>query len=260
MITGLADLIHELDAAEGPDRQLDLKIAVASGDIVCNDGGRSGWLRFSFGGTPDHRGRLVFMEGAKDSVFVPPPAVSLATGSIDAALALLSKMAPGWVVDHAGDDALGDVGAMRVMGHTVELTDGRTMVQGQAPTRALAYAIAVLKAASHVRIERALAVASAMRNAAPSFNEGVIGDVTAALVNFTQAFAMPEIENDDGTAILRWSMGRDIFTLTFMGQGSVTGFVSDGEDVPAWKVETANVAELLEKMNWGRASNVTLAE
>jgi hypothetical protein len=76
-------------------------------------------------------------------------------------------------------------------------------------------------------------------------------------VNFTQDFAMPEIENDDGTAIIRWAKGRNTFTLTFMGQGSVTGFVSDGEEVPAWKVETANAAELLEKLSWGRVAQLS---
>lgn len=70
------------------------------------------------------------------------------TGSVDAALALVERLLPGWMVEHIGADAVGAPMAMKTIGWTVELGSGHHLAldgpQGQAATLPIAILAALL--------------------------------------------------------------------------------------------------------------------
>jgi hypothetical protein len=102
-------LLKRVKAATGPDRELD--------DAICF---ALGWL-----GAPN------------------------LTESLEATIALVEEVLPGWVISHIGADAAGRPGALRIMGWTAELSNGGTTVQGQSGDPVLALLIAALTALEH---------------------------------------------------------------------------------------------------------------
>jgi len=68
------------------------------------------------------------------------------TKSVDAAIALVERVLPGWYVDHIGADAIGTQNTMRTIGWTAELRRGGALAQGQATTLPVALVLAALKA------------------------------------------------------------------------------------------------------------------
>jgi len=85
---------------------------------------------------------------------------------------------------------------------------------------------------------------------APS--HGVIKDFQAASIAFPPLVSLPEIEvdPDDGSVVLRWitAEGKETFSLTFVGNGSVTGyFSSDTSAEPAWSAMVTEARKLATK-------------
>jgi hypothetical protein len=160
------------------------------------------------------------------------------TSSIDDALAL-ELLAPGWCLAHAGDNAIGVAGSLRAFGHTVEYTNGVDTVQGDAPTKPLAYCLAIMKAylvewsAAEKKVQELIAGGEA--------SESVRSDILNVVSNIVAPFDTPEaeIDQDDGTIILRWSRERHgSFSLTFVGKGSVSGYLLNPEKPgKAWKLD-----------------------
>lgn len=109
-MSDLAELLVRVKAATGPDREIDRAIE-----------------------------RL---EHGPDVI----PFTPAYTASIDAALALVERVLPGWFVDHMGADVAGSIGDMKTFGWMVEISDGMTGYQGQAPILPLAILLALIQA------------------------------------------------------------------------------------------------------------------
>jgi hypothetical protein len=64
-----------------------------------------------------------------------------------------------------------------------------------------------------------------------------IADVAALLPDEIE-IPETEVDEDDGTVVLRWLSGdmRSSFSLTFMGLGSVAGYLSSDRHDPAWRI------------------------
>jgi hypothetical protein len=86
---------------------------------------------------------------------------------------------------------------------------------------------------------------------APS--ESVLKDVQTAAVALPHTLRKPEVEvdPDDGAVVLRW-LGENgqTFSLTFVGNGFVTGFLSsDNDKLPAWSNRVDDAIRLLLKIS-----------
>ncbi len=87
---------------------------------------------------------------------------------------------------------------------------------------------------------------------APSAN--VLRDiqlVSSSLPSFTRT-PEAEVDPDDGSVVLRWIDGdaSRSFTLTFVGQGGVTGFYSaDDSSTPAWRLKASDSIRLAIKFS-----------
>jgi hypothetical protein len=158
------------------------------------------------------------------------------TSSLDGAL-VLATLAPGWFIEHAGDNARGEPGNMKVFGHTVEYSNGIETVQGDAPTKPLAYCLAILKAHLHSWEASEKAVLGLL-DGDDRVSDAIKDDVQAAITNIVMPFRMPEVEidEDDLSIILRWIGDNETFSLTFLGKGFVAGCLSKDSGVtPAWR-------------------------
>lgn len=178
------------------------------------------------------------------------------TGSIDTALEL-ALLTPGWHIEHAGDNAVGEIGNLRVFGHTVEYSNGIETVQGDAPTKPLAYCLAIMKAylaeweAAEKRVVDLLASDDRVSDA-------VRHDVAAVLQAIATPFDLPEaeIDEDDHSIILRWTRSDCSFSLTFLGQGHVGGYLAHPRyKQPAFRHEVGDFAGL-----WARLSRHDIAD
>ncbi|MCV9963966.1 hypothetical protein OIU34_18980 [Pararhizobium sp. BT-229] len=179
------------------------------------------------------------------------------TRSIDAALDL-ALLAPGWYIEHAGDNAGGEVGNLRVFGHTVEYSNGVETVQGDAPTKPLAYCLAIMKAylaeweAAEKRVVDMLA-------ADDRVSASVRADVVAVISNIVAPFELPEaeIDEDDHSIILRWTRDERSLSLTFLGQGFVGGYLIHPTDKkPAFRHEVSDSAWLRARLSRELVSNL----
>lgn len=163
MTPTLSDLLERVKSASGPDRQLDCRL------MCLVEGWR--FIRLSDGNDfapayrdvepgPQHQGRGGRVLKGTMLYFNPQPGPDANhyqqwtsgftpyTASVDAALALVERLLPGWIVDEMGHDCVGTPGAMKIIGWTVELSDGGrvNLHQGQAPTAPLAILAALLTA------------------------------------------------------------------------------------------------------------------
>lgn len=146
-MTAHAELITRLEAATGPDREIDLDIAVG---LKIAPGGEK-WERrngrYDQGGSPHLRENRAPDPGPWPTFSAQPY-----TASVDAALALLERVLPGW----AGMVSFGpsemqraDVwGPVKEIGEAEDGTpvEMRDDGDGEAPTPAIALCIAVLRA------------------------------------------------------------------------------------------------------------------
>ncbi|NTF17855.1 hypothetical protein G6L37_05530 [Agrobacterium rubi] len=69
--------------------------------------------------------------------------------------------------------------------------------------------------------------------------DAVLEDIAAVAALLPNHSLIPETEvDDDGTAVLRWfsSDMRQSFSLTFLGLGSVGGYLSTDRRDPAWRL------------------------
>lgn len=95
----LERLLERVEEANGPDRELDARIAVAFGDIEM----RTGKHGIAFFHAPVQPGDWAFLSGCtrgEDEAFVSLGSCSSTeeyTASVDAALALVERELPGWV-------------------------------------------------------------------------------------------------------------------------------------------------------------------
>jgi hypothetical protein len=170
--------------------------------------------------------------------------------SLDAALEM-SVVAPGWYIEHAGDNAMGEVGNLRVFGHTVELSNGIKTVQGDAPTKPLAYCLAFLKAYQS-DWEAAEGRLNAMLAADTRVSSAVMSDITAVISNVVVPFPLPEaeIDEDDHSVILRWTLDERSVSLTFLGHGFVTGYLIDPLNKgPSFRCEVRDSSRIGSKLN-----------
>jgi hypothetical protein len=157
--------------------------------------------------------------------------------SVDACLELAQEYLPGWYIDHAGDNALGKIGELRVIGHTVEYANGRHRVQGDAPTKPVAYLLAILKAILIARQDYVSEIAGEFR-ADARVPDTTVDQVSSVLSVITAAAATPEmdIDEDDLGIVLRWLHGDGSFSLTFFGKGEVIGhLIHPGVNTGAWR-------------------------
>jgi hypothetical protein len=163
------------------------------------------------------------------------------TGSLDAAFSL-AQLVPGWYIEHAGDNAVGKAGNFTVVGHTVEYSNGVETVQGDAPTKPLAYCLAIMKAylAEWVAAEKRVMEMLAKDNRVTA---SVKADVAAVISNIVTPFELPEaeIDEDDNSIILRWTRNDRSFSLTFLGQGFVGGcLIHPTQKKPAFRHEASD--------------------
>nr|WP_250808177.1 hypothetical protein [Neorhizobium tomejilense] len=218
MTKEIADLIATLEEANGPDAAADQSIIKALGSLV---------LKY--------------------------------TSSVDACLYLAEDQLPGWYIDHAGDNAIGSAGSLRAFGHTVEYANEIDRVQGDAPTKPLAYVLAVLKGIQSDRKQRRSAVISALEED-KRVSRAIIEQVTAVIELIGGPFEAPEIEidEDDHSIVLRWlSGGNSSFSLTFLGEGHVGGYLIHPERAaPAWRVSCVDTAFLQGQLNSGFVQDV----
>lgn len=172
------------------------------------------------------------------------------SGSLDAALEL-TILAPGWYIEHAGDNAMGEAGNLRVFGHTVELSNEIEAVQGDAPTRPLAYCLAIMKAylAEWEAAERRIID---MLAADDRVSPAIIADVTTVISNIVAPFSVPEaeIDEDDHSIVLRWAQDGCSFSLSFFGQGFVCGYlIHPNAGGPAFRHDAGDSPWLKEVLN-----------
>lgn len=132
-MTDLKELIAKCERATGGDRELDHWVQAS---LVCE--------HFGHYETPD-----AWVAAAVEFRWATPRY----TTSIDAALALLERVLPGWIVESMSQEAAGTIGALKAFGWCVEITDGSHAMnwkagspQGRAPTLPLAIILATLKA------------------------------------------------------------------------------------------------------------------
>lgn len=126
----MLDLIARLEAASGPDRELDHLIAEATFPLLADyvrKPTRYGW----WSDAPKVAG-----------AYSIAPADEY-TSSIDAALMLVPE---GWLLENISDQAAGTVGAMKAIGAFAEVCDGDRVEKTFGATRAIAVCIAALKA------------------------------------------------------------------------------------------------------------------
>ena len=228
-------IIDTAERLEGPDRRLDLEIALQAGHVVRRvmDGADS-YFRFDGDGDPEE---YPFMEAPAGQLPDPGNACRRYTGSWAVAMLLANQATSGWYLEHAGDNAVGDPGLMRVTGHCVEYSDGADKVGGDAPTKALAYCLAALKVMRHKG--RAFTDTVLGRLVEAEIRDAVRKDVETVLGHFNYGPVPPEIEvdEDDGSVVLRWERGRDTsFSMTFLGEGNVGGvLLQPGYPGRGWK-------------------------
>ena len=174
--------------------------------------------------------------------------------SVDACLELFDTLLDGWYVAHAGDDASGLAGNMETFGHTVELSNETLTVQGCAPTRPLAWCLAVLKGYAADRAGRRSSVVERLRSES-GVSEVIAEQVSAVLENVRSPFSPPDIEldDDDGSVVLRWLKGADCsFSLTFLGNGYVGGYlIHPKSKAGAWRCETSDNGALRDQLSRG---------
>lgn len=180
------------------------------------------------------------------------------TASLDASLEL-TALAPGWYIEHAGDNAMGEAGNLRVFGHTVELSNEIEKVQGDAPTRPLAYCLALMKAylAEWEAAERRIID---MLSADDRVSPEIIADVTAVISNIVAPLSLPEaeIDEDDHSIVLRWLRDGNSFSLTFFGKGFVSGYLIHPTDGgPAFRHEVGDSTWLKAVLNREAVCRVT---
>jgi hypothetical protein len=256
-------IIDKLEAIEEPSRHLDLEIAVEIGFMVYFE--EDGIGSYFYADEPHPKSAA--MSGRADTPFIPGNGCPAYTASVDAALSILDRVLPGWMIEHAGDNAVGAPGRLKVFGHTVDLTDERSAVQGDSPVRAVAYCLAFLNA---IKRNRERFEAELWKEIGPAFQEvdaaaaeAIRKDVSAVLACLLFTPKMPEIEYDDDSPclVLRW-MPDDAsasFSLTFVGKGQVGGYLSAprGAGLPAWRLPTRQRHDLLSRLNDRRVQALT---
>jgi hypothetical protein len=94
---------------------------------------------------------------------------------------------------------------------------------------------------------------------APS--ESVLRDMQTAAIALPHNMRRPEIEvdPDDGAVVLRWVLAATnrTFSLTFLGNGSVTGFLSSDDDPqPAWASRVNDAGRLVTRVSEDRIYQV----
>ncbi len=81
----------------------------------------------------------------------------------------------------------------------------------------------------------------------------VSSDVAVALEGISFADEPEvEIDIDDGTVIVRWFKGDESFSLTFVGNGNVTGCHLGATPEPAWKLPVAEAQALIKETSFIR--------
>jgi hypothetical protein len=126
-IAQLEDLERRLKDATGPDRELNARITYITTPITQYYDSMEAWLRTN-----------ISMSNAR------PPY----TTSIDAALALVERMLPGYFLEHLGDNPTAHPKRAPVPMNEVaaELSNGMSFNEGRAPTRPLAILLALVAA------------------------------------------------------------------------------------------------------------------
>ena len=167
-MTDLTTLIAKLEAATGPDRELDAEIMF---DMFASpvghskiDGGPIGYIRLDdrpswnlgirFPGKDREwvastrkriKGETLIIERDGAYVLMNSIRVEEFTKSIDAAVALAERVLPGFVFAHIGQDYLSTDNGYNPIGWTVEIVNG-VRFQGQAQSLPIALVIAILRA------------------------------------------------------------------------------------------------------------------
>jgi len=119
----LSALLERVEACQGPDQELDAAIYKALGDGATHRGGLIGWN---------------WRPGNVGIWHTMPPL----TASVDAALALIGRVLPGWWVQHLGQNLAGWGVRIETQGLSIPLSN-RLLI---APTPALALCAALLAA------------------------------------------------------------------------------------------------------------------
>lgn len=192
-----------VETLETGDRNADLDIAVATRAMLYRDEPAGA----SFFNSADPEPRVAFMSGPSSTDgWRTPQWCPRYTASTDACHDLMEAVAPGWIVSHAGDNGGGVPGNIRYWGHTVELSDEIETVQGNAPTRALAFCLAVLKAAKSIREANAAAVVGAVASSGNTRAASERSDIRGLAECFAWPVKAPEVMDESGTfvAALRW--------------------------------------------------------
>lgn len=141
-MSGIADLIERLEKAEGPDREVDAEICIALQYGGLNSDGASN-VRTD----PDWEGDLLFeIEGdAHPECCSPIPAL---TSSLDAAIALIERVLPGWFW-RAGKTSLFPNGwayVSKTHPSNCDRQDEAACADGRAANPAIALVLATLRA------------------------------------------------------------------------------------------------------------------
>lgn len=84
-------------------------------------------------------------------------------------------------------------------------------------------------------------------------SDRVIHDILHVASCLPSGISLPEaeVDPDDGSVVLRWfsSDMSQSFSLTFLGRGEVTGFLSSPPATPAWKNKVLDAVNLTSKFN-----------
>lgn len=135
-MTDLTTLIAKLEAATGPDRELDVAISCDIDGCVLEKRGndRKEWL-YPVEGDGGRQDPSAYGQ------FLSPRF----TSSIDDAVALAERVLPGFVFDYIGQDYISVDNGYKATGWIVEVVNGKRF-QGQAQSLPIAIVIAILRA------------------------------------------------------------------------------------------------------------------
>lgn len=135
----LHSLLERLEKANGPDREIDAEILVVLGILVKNEG--RGYRRIGPDGTIKTGWYVDLLDYWKwpTSVFEVEPL----TASLDASVALVEKVLPGW------DWQVGTCDSEQYVGHIVEEFGMAALIWEYGPNPALALLTAMVKALLH---------------------------------------------------------------------------------------------------------------
>jgi hypothetical protein len=163
-ISAMKEMLARVESATGPDRELDARLSVLFGVIVMKDRGKEG---ISFFEAPIEPGQWAFLSGCKTGEADAYRELGTCLGvpgytrSLDACVALIEKVLPGWngMVDFGG----GSTCTADLIGPVVEVGsdeegypfDIRDEAHGEGKTPPLALLAATLRALLQIEERKA---------------------------------------------------------------------------------------------------------